>query len=377
MRRMAVALGILGLIGAVALPANAQKTVKLFGTTYNVAIFGRDQTYKKADGKQVKIVLTDASTYTQKAGLFFAEGADPSKDRLFVACHQDDNSDATPWHNMYMLTGAGDDGTFSPASATLTEFFGGSGDRTSGGRPLAVMLINDNDTGVGKDRNLVTLQWTDDNGYRLYDLDSMIAPYESHELLFRPTGPLGSTTESQYLNIVLDPNAPWGDEQAWAQLPTNDGHTILGIGVAQNGGTEAGIWDTSTDAYFPVHTDLSAATANDPNPVPSDHSPHAFAHYAGNEYWILDSDTIPTGAGVSVGSQQILRVQFTLPADPSKGKEGDIKVQVLGKEELVGTALQTNDGMNYGMAIGREVKPGLRRLYFGTLDGKIIVATPQ
>ena len=74
MRRMAVALGILGLIGAVALPANAQKTVKLFGTTYNVAIFGRDQTYKKADGKQVKIVLTDASTYTQKAGLFFAEG---------------------------------------------------------------------------------------------------------------------------------------------------------------------------------------------------------------------------------------------------------------------------------------------------------------
>jgi uncharacterized protein YueI len=33
--------------------------------------------------------------------------------------------------------------------------------------------------------------------------------------------------------------------------------------------------------------------------------------------------------------------------------------------------------MNYGMAIGREVKPGMRRLYFGTLDGKIIVATPQ
>ena len=45
--------------------------------------------------------------------------------------------------------------------------------------------------------------------------------------------------------------------------------------------------------------------------------------------------------------------------------------------ELAGTALQTNDGMNYGMAIGREVKPGLRQLYFGTLDGKIIVATPQ
>src|SRR5437667_9808755 len=110
MKRMVGALGILGLVCAAALPqvagAAASTQMKLFGTTYNVAIFGRDQTYKKADGKQVKIVLTDASTYTQKAGLFFAEGADPSKDRLFVACHQDDNSDATPWHNMYMLTGA-------------------------------------------------------------------------------------------------------------------------------------------------------------------------------------------------------------------------------------------------------------------------------
>ena len=40
-------------------------------------------------------------------------------------------------------------------------------------------------------------------------------------------------------------------------------------------GTEAGMWDTKTDAFFPVLTDLSAATASDPKPVPSDHSPHA------------------------------------------------------------------------------------------------------
>src|SRR5438128_9351207 len=110
MKRMVGALGILGLVCAAALPkiANAAATtqMKLFGTTYNVTIFGRDQTYKKADGKQVKIILTDASAYTQKAALFFAEGADPSKDRLFVACHQDDNNDDTPWHQLYMLTGA-------------------------------------------------------------------------------------------------------------------------------------------------------------------------------------------------------------------------------------------------------------------------------
>src|SRR5258708_40263766 len=114
MKRMVGGLGILGLVYAVALPtvanAAAVQQMKLFGTTYNVAIFGRDQTYKKADGKQVKIVLTDASTYTQKAALFFAEGADPTKDRLLVACHQDDYNDDTPWHQLYMLTGPGDDG---------------------------------------------------------------------------------------------------------------------------------------------------------------------------------------------------------------------------------------------------------------------------
>jgi hypothetical protein len=387
MKRMVVALGILGLVCAIAWPtaANAAAPVqmKLFGTMYNVTIFGRDQTYKKADGKQAKIVLqpsTDSAgnMYDQKSSLYFAEGADPSKDRLLIAAHLSADNDTDTWHNLYMLTGAGADGLFSPADTTLTEFFGGVGDRMSGGRPLACMIINDVDTGVKKDRNVLLLQWTGDNGYRLYDWDSMIAPYESNELYFRPTGSLGSTTETQYANVVPDPNAPWGDEQAYAPLPTDDGHTILGVGVSQNGGTDAGIWDTKTDAYFPVHTDLSAETANDPMPIPSDHSPHAFAHYAGNEYWLLASDTVPNGNPVTVSSQQLFRVQFTLPADPSKGKEGDIKVKVLGMEELVGTPLQTNDGMNYGMAAGREVPAGSgkRQLYFCTLDGKIAVLTP-
>ena len=81
MKRMVGALALLGLVCAAALPkvahAAATTQMKLFGTNYNVTIFGRDQTYKKADGKQVKIILTDPSAYTQKAGLFFAEGADP------------------------------------------------------------------------------------------------------------------------------------------------------------------------------------------------------------------------------------------------------------------------------------------------------------
>jgi len=379
MKRMSVALGILGLVWAAASPASAQKTVKLFGTTYNVTVVGRDQTFKKADGKQVKIQLTPADTYTQKSTLFFAAGADPSKDRLLVGAHSDANDPDVLWHQLYMLTGAGDDGTFSPASATLTEFFGGAGDYLAGGRPLGVMLINDEETGVKKDRNLLLLQWTNDNGYRLYDLDSMAPPYETDELYFRPTGPVATAiTEDKYMSLTGDENAPYGDEQAWAPLPVNDGHTVLGIGVSVNGGTDAGIWDTKTDKYFPVHSELSD-TAAQPKPLPSDRSPHAMVHVTGNEYWILASDVVPTGLGVVVGSQQIFRVNMTLPADPSKGKAGDIKAEVVGSEELVGTALQTNDGMNYGMAIGRETPAGSGKhmLYFGTLDGKLIICTPQ
>lgn len=393
MKRMVRALGVLAAISAVAWPsighAAAPAQMRLFGNTYNVTIFGRDQTYKTAAGKQVKIVLqptTDdaGNTYDQKSSLYFSEGADPSKDRLMVAAHLSADNPTASWHNLYMLTGSGADGTFSPADTTLTEFFGGSGDRLTGGRPIACMILNDTDTGVKKDRNVLLMTWTGDNGYRLYDWDSMSSKYNNSELYFKIDRQLGTPAETNangdlvYPDAVPDDNSPYGDYQGYAPMPTDDGHTILAIGSGQNGGTEASIWDTKTDAYFPVLTDLSAETANDAMPIPSDHTPHAFIHYAGNEYWILASDTVPNGNPVTVNSQQIFRVQFTLPADPSKAQPGDIKAKVLGMEELVGTPLQTNDGMNYGMAVGREVPAGSgkRQLYFGTLDGKIVVLTP-
>ena len=45
-RWMPFVLAIQALSLAAALPASAQKTVKLFGTTYNVVVVGRDQTFK-------------------------------------------------------------------------------------------------------------------------------------------------------------------------------------------------------------------------------------------------------------------------------------------------------------------------------------------
>jgi hypothetical protein len=65
-----------------------------------------------------------------------------------------------------------------------------------------------------------------------------------------------------------------------------------------------------------------------------------------------------------------------LPADLAKGTPGSIKAEVLGKESLLGTPLQAGPGGVYGMAVGREVAPSLRRLYFSTYEGQICVATP-
>jgi hypothetical protein len=385
MKQMSVALGIVGLVWATVLPASAQKTVKLFGTTYNVTSFTRDQTYKTAAGKQVKIVLqptmdSNGNSYDQKSSLYFSQGADPTKDRLLVMAHLSADNDGPVWHNLYMLTGAGTDGQFAPANTTLTEFFGGAGDRLSGGRPIGGMIINDTDTGVKKDRNVLLMQWTGDNGYRLYDWDTMSSKYNDSELFFDIDGALGTATEDAYVsaNIVPDPNAPYGDEQGYAPLPTDDGHTILAVGVSQSGGADAGIWDTTKNLYYPVHSEISANTASDPTPIPTDHSPHAFAHVTGIEYWILMSDTIPNGAGVDATSQQIYDVQFTLPADPSKGKAEDIKAKATAKEEVFGTALASAGSDVFGMAIGRETPAGSGKhmLYFGTTDGKIVVCTP-
>jgi hypothetical protein len=378
MKRLAVALGILGLVWAAAKPAGAQAEMTLFGKKYSVVVQSRAQTYKTADGKEVKIVLADPETYTQKAGLYFAEGADPSKDRLFVVANTDADDEGVVWHQAYMLTGADANGVFTPASATLTEFFGGAGDRFAGGRPWSILLINEENTGVKMDRNVLMQQWTGDNGYRLYDLDSMNAKnHQTDELYFRPTGVLGGTTEERYLDIVVDDNAPHGDIQFYAPAPSNDGRTIVGIGASDAGGTEVGVWDTKTDAYFPIVTNLTEKTADAVTPIPDVGEPNAIIRHAGNEYWIIISDPRPSGFGVELSTQDLYRVRLTLPANPAGGNPGDIGVEVLGKESLLGTPVQTSPGGVLGMAVGREAATGLRRLYFATLDGQIVIATPQ
>jgi hypothetical protein len=372
MKRLSVVVGILGFVWAAALPAHAQKTVKLFGHTYNVESASRAQTYKNG----LKVTLPDSGN--KKANLFFVEGADPSQDRLFVTAPIT-SDDAVTGDQVYLLTGADANGNFSPTSATLTQFFGGNQNRQRGGRPVHMLLLNDENKGVHTDRNVVLTTFWDNDAYRLFDLDTM-------------TGVAGDNDEGKASDAVFsrversidadagDANAPYGGFISYSLMPKNDGHTVVVFGLPADGGmTEIGVWDTTKNDFFPVLTNLNNVTANSTTPFPADFNPHSSFRYAegDNEYWLLVSSSPPDGDNDDTEMNRIYRLRLTFPADLAKAKPGDIKAEVLGMEELKGTALQgASAGGTFGMAVGREVAPGLRRLYFTDWQGNLSTATP-
>jgi hypothetical protein len=372
MRRLSVVVGILGLACAAILPASAQQTVKLFGKTYNVVCASRAQTYKNG----LKVTLPDSGN--KKANLFFVQGADPSQDRLFVAAPIT-SDDSVTGDQAYVLTGADDNGNFSPATATLTQFFGGNQNRQRGGRPVHMILLNEENKGVHMDRNVVLTTFWDNDAYRLFDLDTM-------------TGIAGDNDEGKAADSVFsrversidsdagDPNAPNGGFISYSLMPKNDGHTVVVFGLPPDGGmTEIGIWDTTKNDFFPILTNLNEATKNATTPFPADFNPHSSFRYAegSDEYWLLVSSSPPDGDNDDTEMNRIYRLRLTFPADLSKAKPGDIKAEVLGMEELKGTALAGGSpGGMFGMAVGREVAPGLRRLYFADWAGNLCVATP-
>jgi hypothetical protein len=372
MRRLSVMVGILGLAWAAVLPAGAQKTVKLFGKTYNVDCQSRAQTYKNG----LKVTLPDSGN--KKANLFFVEGADPSKDRLFVAAPIT-SDDAVTGDQVYLLTGADANGNFSPASATLTQFFGGNQNRQRGGRPVAIMLINDVNTGVHMDRNVIMMTFWNQDNYRLYDLDTMNEVAGDNDD-GKPSDAVFSRPKRQEDDTVGDPNAPWGAFLAFAPMAKHDGKTVVAFGQPSDAGmVEVGVWDTTKNDAFPILTNLNNVTANATTPFPQGFTVHGAFRYAegDNEYWLLVSSSPPDGDSDDTEMNRIYRLRLTFPADLSKAKPGDIKAEVLGMEELKGTALGgASAGGMFGMAVGREVAPGLRRLYFADWAGNLCVATP-
>jgi hypothetical protein len=362
MRRMPLVLSMLGLVWAAALPARAQqKTVKLFGRTYNVDCASRAQTYKNG----LKVVLPASGN--QKANLFFAEGADPSQDRLFVAAPINGTDDPLPTaHQLYVLTGADANGSFSPTSATLTEFFGGNVDYTKGGRPDMVMLISDANTGVKVDRNIAVHTLADTDAYRYYDLDSLSTNYVDDSLF--------NILDRQISGDDGNPHAPRGAFGGFAPGPNG---TIVTFGRSDAAGVEIGVTDPKQNDYFDVLTKLHEVTANTPTPISEEVHATSVARVAENEYWLVVSTGAPDADNDSTDSNKIYRLRLTFPTDLAKAAPGSIKVEVLGvSEELIGTPLHASPGGVFGIAAGREVAPGLRRLYFADWQGNLCVATP-
>jgi hypothetical protein len=367
MRGIPVILAIVALVWAVSLPANTQQeTVKLFSTTYNVECQSRAQTFKN----QKTVVLQTEGA--QKANLYFAEGPDPSHDRLFVVAPIGRDRDGPTGHQFYLLTGADANGNFGPDTASLTEFFGGNVGRSRAGRPVSVILLSDSNTGVGVDRNLLLTTITDNNAYRLYDLDSLDSFYLSDQVF--------SIAQREFSPDQADPKAPFGGLVSFAPGPNG---SVVAFGKAvQGGGLEVGVWDPQRDQFFDVLTNLNKATATSRQPLRATTAsgtglfPHSVARIAANEYWLLYSAPEPGGDKDERESNRLVRLRLTFPADLSQGKPGSIRAEVLGMEELLGTPLHSTPGGVFGLTVGREVAPGLHRLYFADWEGNICVATP-
>jgi hypothetical protein len=356
---------MIALVGLAALPARAVE-VTLLGKKYNVVSQKRAETYKKADGSTVTVVVVPRDLGTQLANISFVEGADPSKDRLFIGCNvlPDETVRA---HQFYLLTGADANGMFTPESATITEYFGGAQNMTRGGRPTGFMWLNDIDTGVGKDRNIALSTFWNDDYYRLFDLDKMTGVAGDNDSL---------PSDAVFSLILGDGDSPGTGYTCYARMPQHDGHTA--VVFANAGGAAVGVWDTRKDTFFPASTNFADVVTD----FATEYRPTSAIHLTGNEYLVLLHDTEPAPGlgGAAVNSTRLSRVRLTFPPDLTKATPGSIKVEILEAQELKGSPLHAvgpdGEGFTYGIAKGREASPGLFRLYFADSEGNLYTATP-
>jgi hypothetical protein len=367
---MLLALGILGLVGVA--PVGAQTQVKLFGKTYNVTKERRDQEFKKQGGGTVKIAIVPRDVGAQHATISFAPGADAAGDRLFVGCNIP--PDGTLAHQFYQLRGTDANGVFTKDAATVTEYFGGAVDMNRGGRPTGHMWINDNNTGVGTDRNIAISTFWNDDYFRVYDFDKMTGVAGDNEE--------GLNSDAVYSILLTDTdnNSPGTSLTCYAHLPQHDGKSLVVFGLSANGGTGCTVWDTTKNAMHPIVTDFQTVTASSTKPFPEAYRATAAAQYSGDEYWLLTHESDPAPTTAATTSDMLIRARLTFPADMTKAAPDSIKVEVLETQELKGSGLHavsdTGEGMVLGFAKGREVAPGLYRLYFSDSEGNIYTANP-
>jgi hypothetical protein len=413
MKRTTVALGILGLVWATVLPASAQKTIKLFGTTYSVAAQSRAQTY--ANG--VKIKVPDSQNKYGYA--YYSEGATPADDRLWIVDRVaggliGDNADTEDTGDqIYYLQGVDATGAFTPAVSKATSFFGGNAsDRWHGRRPISVMEINRDNTGVKKDRNVIATTFMDDDSIRMWDEDTMSGfggssedadPNGAHgtdALYERVHGGVSPSTGDVGENAA-DPNQPSGSHPVYAPLPTPDGHTII-VAAGPHGDTATlglCIWDTAKadptkdDAIDLTETGVVTKDATKKFPdVDSSGTAwlsQSIAKYSGSgnvgEYWILLNEPEAGGDQHDTPRTDIMlvRATFEVPSDLTKNTANSIKVTVLDTQDILaeqdGVLSTAGTAGVLSVAVGREVpgSNGKKMLYATDYDGNLYTLTPQ
>jgi len=352
--------------------------------------------------------VTDWADHSEsrKTKVSYVQGATPDKDRLFAGAAPQpslDNAD-----QLYLLTGSDPaTGDFNTSVSSATQYFGGSVDYATGGRVTEVMWLNDTDTGAKKDKNLILVQFSDDDHYRFYDLNpAPVAGYLADEVGFTDKHVIkgiGAFTVGPHADAgdnsadVGDPNAPFSGFMEFGR--TANPQYLIGAAqpdsssATATAGVEMGIMDVSTGDFLPVLTNVTAGLTQvtDANGDKVDGYIHSLSAEAPdptknmapttNVYWILYSDASPGGASVTTSSNQIQRVQIDIPADPTKAKAGDIKVKTLATEELIKSGLaDTSDNDTnaiYGLSIGREISPGKRVVYLSDWSGNLFTLTPQ
>lgn len=111
----------------------------------------------------------------------------------------------------------------------------------------------------------------------------------------------------------------------------------------------------------------------------------ALSYSFGNPQNSLNTNPEPGGDGQAPDSprtsNELVRMQITLPADLTKATAGSIKAKVLGISDLLKTDLGGSNDFGkangvYGLAIGREVSPGKRIVYMGDWEGNIVTLAP-
>jgi hypothetical protein len=356
MQRMTMVLAMLGLVVSVALPAGAAE-VTLFGTKYNVVSETRAQTYKNG----LTVTLPEANN--RKACLSFVQGADPSRDRLFVGCPMAGSETGT---HLYVLTGADANGVFSKDAATMDPFFGASVDAATGGRPYSILYLNDVNTGPKADRNFAALCLDGNDSFNFFDINPIpVGPYTDNSLLRIEQPSIGGENP--------DPGMPFDDGLGMAPGPNG---TLVMIGRAEGlASIEIGVMDPKQDKFFNVKTDLVEATKDSVVKLdPPEQEPNALVRITDTEYWMIASAT-QAGDTDDTEYQYLYRLELTFPPDLAKAAPGSIKAKVLARESLLGTPLHASPGGVFGMAVGREV-PGGRRFYFADWQGNLYTATP-